>query len=147
MTSETQPLDRSDAPPLYPKELLRQTVVNLANLEGGDDADVVKMGIIDLGPGELLVARIKDPKYLFPRDVLELLPSFLFKLTVYHSTPRITKDGAEVYVESVTIKDSGGDTVIGDVGLEEFDNMSPEEEDGFIIDFFINNHMGDLLED
>src|SRR5665647_210479 len=81
MNTEQQPPDRSDVLPLSPKEMMRQTVVLLANHEiitptyvesWNLKEDATKWGILrfgPLGPAKFMVAQIRDPRLIIPEPL------------------------------------------------------------------------------
>ncbi len=146
MNKEPQPRDRSDAPPLSPKELLRQTVFMLATRETVNANDMLNWGIsedtvkwgIDRFPGRFVVAQIRDPRLILKGPILEILPEQLLTLTAYDSKGRGNR-------ESIMITNDSTDIVLADIGEQEFDNMSPKAEDEFILDFYERNRLNKFL--
>lgn len=144
-----QPPDRSDIPPLSPKELMRQTVVLLANREDitpadvenwNIDVDATKWGVLrfgPLGPAKFLVAQIRDPRLIISEPLLNW-SSNLLALTVYDSSDKGSS-------ESVMMSDDVAGVVIADVGDIEINNLSPTAEDEYIRDFFERHHINERL--
>lgn len=145
MENEPPPTDRSDSSTLTASELLRQTVDRFALIEGDGNSVITKMGIVDLGPGKLVLVEVSDPQFLFPNDILHSVPIKLYKLTVISSQSRSTDDREGGYIESVTVSGPALGTVIGEIDLAEINNMTPREEEEFIVDFFARHNLIELL--
>ncbi|MBC7869069.1 hypothetical protein H7X69_02735 [Candidatus Saccharibacteria bacterium] len=139
MNKEPQPGDRSDIFPPPSKELLRQIVLEIVNREDSTVIDVCKWGIVKYSPERFVVAEIFEAQRIFSKEMLQILPDSLLKLSAYNSE-------GEGSVESVTISGSSDDTVVGDIGEQAFDNMSLQAEDKFITNFFERNRINKLLE-
>jgi len=153
MNQEQQPPDRSDAPPLSPKELMRQTVVLLANREDINPTDVeawninedaAKWGALRFGPWgptKFLVAQIRDPRLIvstpLSEPLLNWLPNLL-TLTVYDSSGKGSS-------ESIMMSDDVDSVVIADVGDREINDLSLAAEDEYIRDFFERHHINERL--
>lgn len=156
MNTERQPPDRSDAPPLSPKELMRQTVVLLANHKIITPTDVeswnlkedaTKWGILRFGPLEptkFMVAQIRDARLITSEPVseplLNLLPNLL-TLTVYDSSGKGSSEAVMMFDDSIG-------AVTADVGDEEINDLielSPTAEDEYIQDFFDRHHINQRL--
>lgn len=149
MSKEQQPPDRSDAPPLSPKELMRQTVFMLANREDITPADVgnwnidedaTKWGFLrfgPLGPAKFMVAQIRDPRLVISEPLL-YRSSNLLTLTVYDSSDKGSS-------ESVMMSDDVAGVVIADVGDREINDLTPTAEDEYIRDFFERHHINERL--
>ena len=153
MNEEQQPPDRSDAPPLSPKELMRQTVVLLANREDINPADVegwnidedaTKWGALRFGPWgptKFLVAQIRDPRLIISEPLLKPFLNWcpnLLTLTVYDSSDKGSS-------ESIMMSDDVAGVVIADVGDREINDLPPAAEDEYIRDFFERHHINERL--
>ena len=156
MNTEQQPPDRSDVLPLSPKELMRQTVVLLANQEDitptdveswNLDEDVTNWGYLrfgPLGPTKFMVAQIRDARLItsepVPEPLLNLLPNLL-TLTVYDSSSKGSSEAVMMFDDSIG-------AVTANVDGKEINDLiklSPTAEDEYIRDFFERHHINERL--
>lgn len=140
MSAETQPTDRSDRQPLSPREVLRQTILNLAtepvDVEDDRQFAVIRRGYLRVPGIRFLVAEITAPTQHLSQDTRLLFPDHILQLFVYNTEG----NGS---VNSISMSGGTDGSVIGIIGERKFDNIDPSAEEKFIQDFFANNHLND----